>query len=191
MTIIPAETLLAILHAHPDGLTEHDLIRQLSNNDPCYCTDAYTDKLSLFQCHFILYHHLYRLRDNLWNARQADLSIHCLKIVLNPFPNSIDHLPAIPDPMRGYYLDLSQLEETGQNDVLDLLDAFWLRFTRHERRTEALAALGLSDPVDDPAIKRRYQELAMEHHPDRGGQLERLQIINAAMELLKPFRVQY
>ena len=188
MNIHLAETLLAILRDHPNGLSEHDLIRKLAHDDPAFCPDAYTDELSLFQCHFILFHHLYRLRDELWNNREGDLAIHCLKIVLRPCPDGSDCLPATPDPLRAYYLDLTHLEKTDKQEVLELLDTFWLRFACHDRRAEALAALGLADPVDDPAIKRRYRELAMEHHPDRGGEMEKLQVINAAMELLEPVR---
>ena len=182
------EALLAILRAHPDGLTEHDLMRKLARDDPAFGPDAYSDELSLFQCHFILFHHLYRLRDELWNERQGDLAIHCLKIALRPCPDGTDRLPATPDPLRAYYLDLTHLENTGKQEVLEMLDTFWLRFARHDRRAEALAALGLADPVEYPEIKRRYRELAMEHHPDRGGEMEKLQAINAAMELLEPLR---
>lgn len=181
-----AETLLAILRAHPDGLSEHDLMRKLARDDPAFGPDAYSDELTLFQCHFILFHHLYRLRDELWNKRQGDLAIHCLKIALRPCPSETDRLPATPDPLRAYYLDLTHLENTGKQEVLDMLDTFWLRFVRLDRRAEALAALGLADPVDYPEIKRRYRELAMEHHPDRGGEMEKLQAINAAMGLLEP-----
>ena len=181
-----AEALLNILRAHPEGLSEHGLMRKLANDDPAFGPNAYTDELSLFQCHFILFHHLYRLRDELWRERAGDLAIHCLKIALRPYPDNSDHLPAASDPLRAYYLDLSHLKNTGKQDVLEMLDTFWLRFTRLGHRAEALAALGLADPVDYPEIKRRYRELAMEHHPDRGGELEKLQAINAAMELLKP-----
>lgn len=186
MNINFAETLLAILRAHPDGLSEHDLIRKLAHDDPAFGPNAYTDELSLFQCHFILFHHLYRLRDELWNERQGDIAIHCLKIVLHPCPDRAGHLPATPDSLRTYYLDLTHLEKTGKQEILALLDTFWLRYTRLDRRAEALAALGLADPVDDQAIKRRYRELVMEHHPDRGGEMKKLQAINAAMGLLEP-----
>jgi len=181
-----AETLLAILRAHPDGLSEYDLIRKLAHDDPAFGPDAYTDELSLFQCHFILFHHLYRLRDDLWNERQGDLAIHCLKIVLRPYSDGVGRLPTTPDPLRAYYLDLSHLEKTGKQEILELLDTFWLRFARLDQRAEALNALGLADPVAYPEIKRRYRELAMEHHPDRGGEMEKLQAINAAMGLLEP-----
>jgi hypothetical protein len=122
----------------------------------------------------------------LWSKRQGDLAIHCLKVALLPYPADFDHLPATPDPLRAYYLDLSHLENTGRQAVMEMLDTFWRRFARFGRRAEALAALGLADPVDYPEIKRRYRELAMEHHPDRGGEIEKLQAINAAMELLEP-----
>lgn len=65
-------------------------------------------------------------------------------------------------PLRAYYLDLTHLEKTGKQEVLELLEAFWLRYARHDRRAEALASLGLADPVADTEIKRRYRELAME-----------------------------
>ena len=188
MNPILTETLLAILRAHPDGLTEHDLIGKLAGDNPAFGPGAFADELSLFQCHFILFHHLYRLRDELWNERQGDLVIHCLNIALHPCPDGTGHLPATPDPLRAYYLDLTHLEKTGKQEVRELLDTFWLRYARHDRRAEALAALGLADPVDDPEIKRRYRELAMEHHPDRGGEMEKLQAINAAMGLLEPLR---
>lgn len=111
-----------------------------------------------------------------------------LLAILRPCPDGTGHLPATPDPLRAYYLDLTHLEKTGKQEVLQLLDAFWQRYTRHDRRAEALAELGLADPVDYLEIKRSYRELAMEHHPDRGGEMEKLQAINAAMELLEPLR---
>ena len=181
-------SLLAILRAHPDGLSEHHLIRELAKDNPDFGPDIFTDELSLFQCHFILYHHLYRLRDKLWNEKQGALVIHCMKIVLCPYPLIADALPTTPDPLRAYYLDISHLEKTGKPEILEMLDTFWRRFTHLDQRAEALATLGLADPVDHIEIKRRYRELAMEHHPDRGGEMEKLQAINAAMNLLEPFQ---
>ncbi len=183
-----AETLLAILRAHPDGLAEHDLMGKLACGDPAFGADAYADELSLFQRHFILFHHLYRLRDELRSARQGDLAIHCLKIALRSCPDGSDDLPAVHDPLRAYYLELSHLENTGRQEVMDMLDAFWRRFARLGQRAEALAALGLADPVDAAEIKRRYRELVREHHPDRGGEVEKIQAINAAMEWLEARR---
>lgn len=180
------EALHAILRANPDGLSEHELIGKLARDNPAFGPDAFADELTLFQCHFILFHHLYRLRDELWNKGEGDLAIHCLKIELHPCLKESGPFPAAHDPLRDYYLDLTNLESTGKQEVLKMLDTFWLRFARLDRRAEALAALGLADPVDDLDIKRRYRELAMEHHPDRGGEMKKLQEINAAMGLLEP-----
>ncbi|NNG14653.1 MAG: DnaJ domain-containing protein, partial [Gammaproteobacteria bacterium] len=42
----------------------------------------------------------------------------------------------------------------------------------------------LDDPVSDADIKQQYRRLAMQHHPDRGGDDATLQKINAAMNIL-------
>ena len=39
--------------------------------------------------------------------------------------------------------------------------------------------------ADFPAVKRRYHALALEHHPDRGGDGDTLREINAAMAVLQ------
>lgn len=63
---------------------------------------------------------------------------------------------------------------------------------RHHARTaeeEALAVLDLAPPVDFPAIKARYRELAKRHHPDANGgdtaAEEKLKEINLAYNTLK------
>ena len=59
-----------------------------------------------------------------------------------------------------YYLDLSQLRDTTSREVEELLDGFWQRIRHHEHRSEALAALGLDDPVSYEQVRQRYRELA-------------------------------
>ena len=87
--------------------------------------------------------------------------------------------------MRDYYTDLRNLEQTTADDVEALLGAFWVRYYANERRAEALSVLGLNDPIEQDAITRRYRELAMKHHPDRGGDQEQFQALQEAMSLLK------
>ena len=48
-----------------------------------------------------------------------------------------------------------------------------------------MAVLDLRDPIDAAAIKRRYRRLAMRHHPDRGGDGQRLGETNAALAVLE------
>jgi curved DNA-binding protein CbpA len=56
------------------------------------------------------------------------------------------------------------------------------KLTKEE--STACIALKLSGIVDEAALKKRYHELALEHHPDRGGQEEAFKNINNAYELL-------
>ena len=112
-----------------------------------------------------------------------------MQIVLCPYQANMADQLTLPDPLRCYYLDLDQLYATGPDEVAALLNAFWVRMGRLDCREDALQVLGLSDPVDDAAIRRRYRELVMVHHPDRGGETARLQLINAAVADLLPSRL--
>lgn len=180
------DALQQILQARPGGLSEHELMRVLAESGrKGFRPDNYADSLSLFQSHFLLFHHLYRLRDRLWADGAATLEIHCLNIRLLPYaPGRTSGLPAGRDALRDYYLDLKHLAETGKEEVEALLGSFWRCYSSQGRRAEALAVLELSDPVDYDAIRQQYRLLAMRHHPDRGGDEKRFQELAAAMEIL-------
>ncbi len=53
------------------------------------------------------------------------------------------------------------------------------------QRRRALRTLGLADPVEAAAIQYRYRQLAMRHHPDRGGDIEAFIAIQRAMATLR------
>mgnify|MGYP006422043551 FL=1 len=72
-----------------------------------------------------------------------------------------------------------------------LLGSFWKRFSQHGsdyNRQQSLAVLGLQDPVNQGDIKYRYRQLVKEYHPDRGGDVLRMQEINKAVSNLKELR---
>jgi hypothetical protein len=177
-------SVAGLLHQHPAGLSEHQLLRRLydAGHLPFLGASPWEPQ-ALFCAHFVLFHALYRLRDRAWQAQQAHLEIRPLNIRWQPYHGGQGGL-ARPDTLREYYLDLSNLEQTSARDVDALLAAFWVRFQRRDQRAAALMELGLSDPVDDATIKRTYRQLVMQHHPDRGGETERLQVINAAVKAL-------
>jgi hypothetical protein len=177
--------LLAILQAHPEGLGEHALMRLLhAEGQAGFQPEALREPLALFRAHFRLFHVLYRLRDELLAARAGILAIGPLCIALKPYHPGSGPAVAESDPLRDYYLDPSHLESTTADDVARLLAAFWSRFEARSQREQALAVLGLGDPVDGPTIKRRYRALAMCHHPDRGGDPERFRAVRRAFEVL-------
>lgn len=178
-------TLLELLERHPNGIGEYELFNQLSAlNFPDYQESERRPALGLFRAHFALFHALYRLRDRLWDAQRAQLDINTLCIRLSPYYAQNSDLPSRRDPLRDYYLDERHLHDTSANDVDQLLEKFWRRFGSRDQRAQALDVLGLNDPVDDLTIKQTWRRLAMQHHPDRGGNLRRLQDINAALNSL-------
>lgn len=177
--------LQQVLRAHPAGISEFGLIKWLeADGQAGFDKDCLRTNLSLFQTHFLLFHSLYLLRDELSARGDTRLDISALCIQLIPLthtsPSAIDR----HDPLRTYYLDLDNLENTRDHEVDALLNAFWERFIGDDERRQALSVLELQDPVDWPIIKAQHRRLAMQHHPDRGGDKARLQAINAAMDRL-------
>lgn len=185
-----SEQVLALLREQPQGCSEYQLIQQLKAG---HCTHIprlpLTDKLVLFRTHFLLFNALYRLREQLWAQASAHLHISPLHIQLQPYTPATQALEA-RDPLRDYYLDLNQLQQTTQSDVEALLASFWSRMQGSEDKVAALQLFELdeaSTPVNLALIKSRYRQLVSLHHPDRGGSTRRLQSINLAMEILQRY----
>lgn len=177
--------LLDILRARPEGLSEHQLIKLLNTEYGSELTaGAFDDNLSLFRAHFLLFHALYTLREQLWAKRSGHLEITALKIALQPYRPGQGEALAERDPLRDYYLDLTHLDTTSAEDVEAMLRGFWTRFVTTDDRHEALTVLELDDTTDFTVIKRQYRRLAMRHHPDRGGDKDALQRLNSAMDVL-------
>jgi hypothetical protein len=177
------QALQVELEKQPDGIGEYDLMQNLK-------ALGYFDFLSspalpheLFHAHFFLFHALYLLRDVFLEKQQYILNIQTLKIELLPYQQGDNKLQQ-EDKLRSYYLDFSNMENTSEDDVYDMLASFWKKFNRYHDRDAALAELGLKDPVDDKTIKNEYRKLVMHHHPDRGGDKEKLQKINDAVASL-------
>jgi DnaJ-domain-containing protein 1 len=181
--------LLEILELHPEGLSEYALLQRL-RTDPRveFASARLDDTQDLFRTHFLLFHHLYRLRDRLRDERAGDLEIHALSIRLRSTVPATAQTLAQPDPLGSYYLDLDNLEGTTRAELDELLGRFWARLSRYDRRGEALAVLDLPAEADLATIRLQYRRLAMQHHPDRGGDQVRLQAIHAAMAILDPRR---
>lgn len=164
--------------------SEYELMIHLRENEKLDFMSAATgDTYILFLNHFLLFHVLYLLRDQ-WRANQtAQLDLSPLKLQLLPYDTGQQGLTE-PDPLRDYYLDLTHLTKTSQNDVDEMMGRFWVGLHHNQHREEALAILGLSDPVDDKTIKATYQKLVMQHHPDRGGTSHMIQQLNMAKDIL-------
>ncbi len=182
------DALYQVLQKYDDGIREFDLMTALSK----YAGVAYQvhlrgDMLSLFQSHFLLFHCLYRLRDRLRHAGEFELAIHCLNIQLLPYQATDSGTLTCSDSLREYYLDLNHLNEASVAGVASLLDAFWGRYESQNEHTDALDVFGLSAPVEYADVKARYRRLVMDHHPDRGGEIANIQLINESFACLKRY----
>jgi len=180
------QRLFSLLQAQPEPISEYDLIQQLREQSLFDIADGdllSSDSLVMFRIHFTTYHALYRLRDRLRDEQKNDLELSPVGIRLTDYLQGeaglVEH-----DPLYDYYMDLVNLEQTQTEDVDEMLTRFWLRLDNSERRVEALKELQLEDPVNEMEIRQQYRRLAMKHHPDRGGDKEKLQRINAAMSVL-------
>jgi len=172
--------------AHAGGVREHDLLALLARRGVRgFLPERGAGLLDLYRRHFRLFHHLYGLRRALRRRREADLEIHCLGIRWLPYRNPDTRLPAAEDPVEAWYADLSRLDRTGPDEVEEILAGGWRLLRARLARERALAALGLEDPVDDAAIRRRWHALALRHHPDRGGSAVRFRELSAAVAALR------
>lgn len=180
------ERLLEILSAAHEPVTEYDLIQKLRDQqllriDPDSLLSG--NLLTMFRIHFTLFHALYRLRDRLRRQGSGDLVLSPIAIRLEEYRRNQAAL-AEADPLYSYYMDLDNMEQASAENVEEMLARFWSRLGNSDRRADALAELGLQDPVNEQEIKKRYRTLVMRHHPDRGGSKEKIQSINAAMSIL-------
>lgn len=174
----------ACLREHPDGVSEHVLIKLLRAREDCALPEgSLSDPLNLFRVHFLLFHVLYLLRDVFRDQQAFNLRIHPLLIQLE------DYLPGDAgmvreDPLRAYYLDLDQLATATAESVDEMLRNAHRALVTDDDRNAALRALGLDADASQAKVRRRYRELAMEHHPDRGGDAGIFRRIREAMEKL-------
>lgn len=180
------ERLLELLGAEPEGLTEHLLLKRLQADHPNdFPETLFRDDLALFRAHFLLFHALYRLNEALLadRAGRIDIDPRCIRLL--PYQAPAAAAVADHDAMREFYLDLANLADTTAEDLERMLGAFWVSYYAGSRRSEALAALGLGADADLETAQRRYRELAMSHHPDRGGDATRFQVIQEAIAILR------
>lgn len=178
-----------LLRTHPQGMTELAMIKQLQASPWALLESVdFSRPAALFPAHFLLFHSLYRLRDDL--AAQGEwLSIRPLDIRISA---QVSDQPTATDPgrydqLRAFYLDLSNYNMP-RSTVDRMLDNFWKGIQQPTDREldEALSLLELEClPPNFNAVKKQFRRLAMRHHPDRGGDNHRLQQLNHAIAVVR------
>jgi hypothetical protein len=182
----------AILRLQSLGLPELTLIKALQA-PPWQLLGPidFADPSQLYPAHFLVFHCLFRLRDDLALQGEA-LAISPLLIRLGRQSTvSGTGLPDQEDPLRLFYLDLAQYHLSAAN-IQRLLDNFWSgRYGEPIHQTElddASRQLGLSQlPEEFDTVHEAYRRKAMATHPDRGGSTGQIQAVNQAFALLRRY----
>ena len=185
-----------LLVAHPPGISEHELLKILRREQPLFAAFDAREPLGLFRGHYLLFHVLYRLRHRLARERRGRLIIAPLRIALEPptvaeLGGKSAALALDWPDLADWYADLGRLTTVTAAEVSEWLRQFHTARRVGERRQAALAVLELRDPVDAATIRRQYRRLAMRHHPDRGGDGQRLREIHAALAALAGGRARF
>jgi len=150
--------------------------------------------LSLFRCHFLIFNALYRLQYLAFSHHRYQLDISSVHIQLHPYQQTSEPTSSQVDahsPLGLFYLDLSQLNQTREQDVTKLLDQFWQHYFNPQQKIQALNTLQIHQDehpsIDFKSIKKQYRRLVMQHHPDRGGDANQLIAIQQAMQCLEHY----
>lgn len=179
--------------------SEYDIIRHLQEIKRLPLS-ALSDSLSMFRCHFLVFNALHRIKLK-WQSDfncKTRLEISSLRIWVHAYDKnesitqkSKQQETTQFDPLSLFYLDLSQLNQTTQTDIHKLLEQFWVQYSSGSLETkekqQALSVLELNGDVDFNTVKKQYRRLAMRHHPDRGGDENKLIAINQAMARLENY----
>lgn len=186
-TIRIVTDLIASYLTNGTQCSEFELIKWLQAPDQgVFRADAMSDSLTLFRCHFLVMHCLYTLRQQWLTEQRGYLQISAVNIVLSPSNNNGNSHISEHDPLAKYYLDLSELE-TNEETIDALLNDFWRRMVIPDHYDADLLTLELQPPVDSTTIRQQYRRLAMQHHPDKGGDGEVFRRISAAYQRLKQY----
>lgn len=150
---------------------------------------VFSEPEKLYPVHFLLFHVLYRLRDQLSETGES-LKISPLSIRIESL--SViggEGVPDRVDTLREFYLDLSQYR-LPEEAIQKMMNDFWAgapgQAPAQSEAREAAEILGFKAvPTDFPTVKQRFRRAVMHAHPDRGGKTETIQHLNQAFATLK------
>ncbi len=178
------------LRSAPAGMNELSLIKALQSPPWELLGEVvFSEPEKLYPVHFLLFHVLYRLRDQLSETGES-LKISPLNIRIES--QSVvggEGVPDSVDTLRQFYLDLSQYR-LPEEAIQQMMNDFWAgapgQAPAQSEAREAAEVLGFQAvPTDFPTVKQRFRRAVMHAHPDRGGKTETIQHLNQAFAVLK------
>ena len=187
------EPVSCLLENRAEPISEYALLQQLREQG--WLADMGSDTLALYSAHFLLYNALYQL-NRTYLPHNKHIVISALVIQL--FDSTTDivgsdtglqaqagHDQATDTQLQEYYLDWTNLTQANQASVEQLLDSFWQQYVADDDYQQALSVLELGAGSSYSEVKHRYRQLAMQYHPDRGGNAREFQRLSQAFALLQ------
>jgi len=162
-------------------------MRQIEVNGAAVDVVVASYQLTLFKKHFMVMNALYSLQAEL-AIEGVYLHISPLNIAMNGATKdsaATDLADHVNVKLSEYYLDWRNYDETGEEEVQRLLAGFWLRYAAVDKQQLALQSLGLAADADWSMIRDCYRRLAMQHHPDKGGDKRKFIEVREAYEVLR------
>ncbi|WP_273021188.1 DNA-J related domain-containing protein [Rheinheimera sp.] len=149
---------------------------------------ALSDDMSRFQLHFVLYHLLYRVQQQLLDLQQGYLSVELAKVRLL----SVSQAPVsdVHDGRRQYYLNWQNFHHMTEQLLDQHLSAFWQHFAAPQStrlmlsQAEAETLLQLPAHFNLAQLKKAYRTKALQLHPDRGGDAQQFILLRHAYQQL-------
>lgn len=150
------------VHTLAAHLQATELLQQL-DDDP---------NQDLFKRNFVLMNSLYTLQ-----AELIEDGIYLHVDSMDIYLSDNQRTPEFDSPLRSYYLDWQNYHADNE-EIEALLDSFWQRFASNQAISHkvlddaALASLcqqwQLSQPIEEKMLRRRWRQLALKYHPDKG-----------------------
>ena len=182
--------ILHILKNATESISEHELIVELKSQLDLFPVESGAASLALFQTHFLVMNALYQLQHSLLDdgvyLLVTPLNIQLLSISEQGSTDLIE--PEVEQSLAEYYLDWGNLENTGEEEVEQLLTSFWRYYHADDKQLQAYQVLGLAPEADWSQVQKTYRQLASEQHPDRGGDATQFMAIREAYETLQRLR---
>ncbi|WMS86857.1 DNA-J related domain-containing protein [Pleionea litopenaei] len=178
--------LLTLLEQHLP-CSEYELMKAIERELPHFFT-VLPDDSQLYQKHFWLQHHLYHLQKELLKKpatsnRYLEISATRIAFVMT---QTADQQLSNRQPLGDYYLNVENLYLTPEQ-VVELQQVFWKKYLALDEKSEAIKLLKLEEhsTISKSLLKKQFQKLSQQHHPDKGGDTKMFLQIKAAYEQLK------
>jgi hypothetical protein len=141
-------------------------------------------QISIFQKNFFVMNALYQIKND---VQTEGFSLTILPMDISMVPNydkSKSTLTNRDTELANYYLNWSNLESITTEEVEDLFNSFWQKYSAIDKVDMALTSLGLKQDADWSDVRQAYKKRIAINHPDKGGCAERFIETREAYEVL-------